>query len=70
MKSTLRIFAPPPLHSLFTHKALAILIPFVKWVRKTTFYLMRLCCMNLVGSQIFPIPFRPQATFTDLGAAI
>jgi hypothetical protein len=30
----------------------------------------RLCCMNLVGSQIFPIPFRPQATFTDLGAAI
>jgi tetratricopeptide (TPR) repeat protein len=29
-----------------------------------------LCCMNLVGSQIFPIPFRPQATFTDLGAAI
>ena len=31
---------------------------------------LRLCCMNLVGSQIFPIPFRPQATFTDLGAAI
>jgi tetratricopeptide (TPR) repeat protein len=32
--------------------------------------LVWLCCMNLVGSQIFPFPFRPQATFTDLGAAI
>jgi hypothetical protein len=38
--------------------------------RSREFQRWGLCCMNLVGSQIFPIPFRPQATFTDLGAAI
>lgn len=31
---------------------------------------MGLCCMNPVRSLISPIPFRPHATFTDLGAAI